>query len=53
MPWTKSDLAVASAEKWKTISSAIADRGKTVRLCLVLLVVQAPADALAWLLAWH
>lgn len=55
MPWPKvpSDLSVApaSAEKWKTIAAAIESWGKAARLCLILLVVQAPIDGwLAWLL---
>jgi hypothetical protein len=44
-----SDLP-ASAEKWRTIASAIDNWGKTARLCLVLFVLQVPFDGwLIWL----
>lgn len=52
-PKVPSDLSVAPAlaEKWKTISAAIENWGKTARLCLILLVVQVPLDGWAtWLL---
>lgn len=43
------DLA-AAAQRWETIRIAIGSWGKTVRLCLILLTVSLPADALIWLI---
>jgi hypothetical protein len=42
----------ASADRWGTIREAMSTWGATVRLCLILLVVQIPVDigGLVWLL---
>jgi hypothetical protein len=43
--------AASSAERWQTIRQAMTGWGPTVRLCLILLVVQIPLDigGLVWL----